>query len=342
MSFMTKTVLRFANRLFACLVSCSLFSCIAAAEWQVEVDMPTGRQEIYASSLDGLIYVPGGIRVDGNTTKVFEAYDTKKKQWFELKPLPVPRHHVTPVVVDKKIYAIGGFDGPYPEWELKADMFIYDIKANTWGQGVNLPASQGEHIAVAVDNKIHVIGGRVHGDSGKNHFDAYIDTDSHHIFDVTKGVWTKGAPAPTARNSAAATVIDGLIYVVGGRRNVIQYDGTQLQKNLSTLEVYDPKTDSWKTLKPMPEALGGNAAATVDGMLYVFGGEQWSPEHKVFSSTWVYDPKIDSWIKEKNMPTARHGLAAIAVNGLIYSIGGCTKVGGGAAVGTTEVFNPAK
>lgn len=328
-------------RLFAFLILLVISCRTIPADWQIEAEMPTARQEIYASVANGRIYIIGGILTDIVTTSsAFEAFDANSGHWIQLQSLPVPRHHITPVTIDGKIYAMGGFDGPYPAWELKADMFIYDMSTDTWREGVSLPISQGEHIAVAVADKIHVIGGRIPDDSGKSHFDSYVDTDKHHIFDVKTGLWTKGTPAPTARNSAAATVIDGLIYVVGGRKNVIQDDGTQLQENLSTLEVYDPKTDLWKTLKPMPEALGGNAAATVDGMLYVFGGEQWSPEHKVFSNTWIYEPEQDHWYRGTDLPTARHGLAAAAIDGVLYTIGGCTKVGGGAAVGITESVRP--
>lgn len=310
-----------------------------AGQWSVKPEMPTGRQEIYADSADGMIYVPGGILTDVvTTTSVFEAFDVKANRWLTLAPLPSPRHHITPAIIGSQLYAIGGFDGPFPEWEMKADMFVYDIQRNTWKKGASLPEPQGEHVAVVVDNKIHVIGGRVTTGEGKSHFDAFIDTRVHNIYDPKTGKWSRGAEALTARNSAGAAVIDGLLYVVGGRRNVVQPDGKQLQQNIGTLEVYDAKTNSWKTLAPMPEALGGIAATASGGKLYVVGGEQWAPEHKVFSSVWVYDPNTDNWHRESELLTARHGLAAASVNGVVYSIGGCTVVGGGAAVGKTEAL----
>ena len=310
-----------------------------AAEWQTKSEMPSARQEIYADAADGIIYVAGGI-LNGivTTSTAFEAFNAKQNSWFKLKSLPVPRHHITPAIIDGKIYAMGGFDGPYPEWELKADMFIYAIASDSWQQGLAMPEPVGEHVAIVVNKKIHVIGGRVRSEDERNHFDAYIDSNAHHIYDPQKNEWSKGKAAPTARNSAAAAVIDGLIYVVGGRHNVMQKDGTQLQQNLSNLEVYNPETSEWHTRAPLPESLGGNAAASVDGKLYVFGGEQWAPEHKVFSSSWTYDPASDKWQKVADMPTARHGLAAAAVDDVIYTIGGCTKVGGGATVGATEAL----
>ena len=314
---------------------------LLAGQWETRPDMPSGRQEIYADVSNGTIYIPGGVGPDGlSTSDAFEAYDVHAGQWNKLAPLPAPRHHITPSVVGTKVYAIGGFTGPFPDWNIKADTFIYDIANDTWNRGKSLPQPQAEHVSAVVDGKIHIIGGRVHGESKKQHFDAFEDTGLHSIYDTATGEWKLGAAAPTARNSAAAAVIDGLIYVVGGRHNVVQDDGSQLQQNLGTLEVYDPGTNSWSTRSPMPEALGGNAAAALNGKLYVFGGEQWAPQQKVFASAWVYDPQNDSWTPETDMPTARHGLAAGASAGRLIVIGGGNKVGGGGAGGFTEVLTP--
>lgn len=314
---------------------------LTAESWQINPDMPTARQEIYADRGNGHIYVPGGIGPDGTSTlDTFEAYDAARGRWHQLAPLPEPRHHITPSVIGDRVYAIGGFQGPFPDWIIKADTFVYDTTSNSWQKGTPLPEPQAEHVAAVVDERIHIIGGRIQDKSGRNHFDAFLDTTLHNIYDPVNDTWTRGKPAPTARNSAGAAVIDGLIYVVGGRNNVIQEDGTQLQQNLGSLEVYDPKTDSWQTRTPMPEGLGGTAAAAVNGKLYVVGGEQWAPEKKVFASAWVYDPATDAWARVSDMPTARHGLAAAEADGKLVTIGGGAKVGGGGAGGFTETLTP--
>lgn len=311
-----------------------------AAQWEEKADMVIGRQEIYSATADGAIYVPGGVLNDNSTSDSLEAYIAKEDRWQQLAPMPEARHHITPAIVGKKLYAVAGFSGSYPDWVMQDEMYIYDLDAGTWSHGKPLPAPQGEHVSAVVGNKIHIIGGRAPSGKEGGHFDAYDDTTQHYIYDTAVGEWIEGKPALTARNSAAAAVIDGLIYVVGGRENVEQVDGTQLQHNVGTLEAYSSETDSWKTLSPMPEALGGTTAAVLNGELYVFGGESWAPEHKVFSSAWVYNPKQDAWRKMEDMPTARHGLAAATVGNTIYTFGGCIKVGGGAVVAVTEAIKP--
>ena len=84
-------------------------------------------------------------------------------------------------------------------------------------------------------------------------------------------------------------------------------------------EVYDPKTDTWKSLAPMPTARGGIAAAVINGNIYVFGGE--APE-KTFNNNEKYNTATNTWTDDIPMPTPRHGLTAIALNNNIYVIGG--------------------
>ena len=51
------------------------------------------------------------------------------------------------------------------------------------------------------------------------------------VYNTQTDTWETKTAMPTARVGAAASVIDGKIYVVGGDSNVT--------------EVYDPKTDTW-------------------------------------------------------------------------------------------------
>ena len=60
-----------------------------------------------------------------------------------------------------------------------------------------------------------------------------------------------------------------LLYVIGG------YDATQ--NAFSTVEVYLPATNAWRTLSAMPTARGFTAAGVVNGLAYVVGGECCGP-----------------------------------------------------------------
>jgi N-acetylneuraminic acid mutarotase len=117
---------------------------------------------------------------------------------------------------------------------------------------------------------------------------------------------------PTARQHMASSVVDEKLYVIGGRP-------TGKSSNLNVNEVFDPKSNSWTTLAPMPTERGGIAAAAVNGEIYVFGGE--SPD-TTFNAVEKYSPQKNVWTADVPMPTPRHGLAAVSVGNNIFVIGG--------------------
>ena len=61
-------------------------------------------------------------------------------------------------------------------------------------------------------------------------------------YDPGTDKWTEKAPMPTtAREHLTSAVVDGKLYVIGGRSNGMSY-------NVDANEVYDPKTDKWTIL----------------------------------------------------------------------------------------------
>jgi N-acetylneuraminic acid mutarotase len=71
---------------------------------------------------------------------------------------------------------------------------------------------------------------------------------------------------PTGRSGIAAAVMDGNAFVFGG-----ETFGSE-RRTFDEAEAYDPRTDSWTTLPPMPTARHGLGAATVGGRIHVLSG----------------------------------------------------------------------
>lgn len=61
-------------------------------------------------------------------------------------------------------------------------------------------------------------------------------------------------------------VVGDTLFAVGGRL------GSSYAKNLNTHEAYDPETDRWQTMIPMPTARHGLGTAMVGDRIYVIGG----------------------------------------------------------------------
>lgn len=62
------------------------------------------------------------------------------------------------------------------------------------------------------------------------------------VFDPIGNFWERCQPTRTARSRVGVAVVNGLLYAIGG------YDG---QSRLSTVEVYNPETDSWTRVSSM-------------------------------------------------------------------------------------------
>ena len=142
--------------------------------------------------------------------------------------------------------------------------------------------------------------------------------------------WTSKASMNTARSSPAALSYDGQVFAIAG----LAQDGTRL----GTLEKYDPASNAWTTLLPMPTGRPGLAFVETGEMFYALGGEgstsgRWAPEVE------VYNPATNTWSSKNDWAVPRNDLAYGAINGKIYLAGGRTGYGG--TVATCEEYDPA-
>jgi hypothetical protein len=70
---------------------------------------------------------------------------------------------------------------------------------------------------------------------------------------------------PTGRRAMAVGTLNGRAQVMGGERT--STGGTFPQN-----EEYDPNTNSWRTLAPMPTSRHGAVGGTIKEIVYVAGG----------------------------------------------------------------------
>jgi N-acetylneuraminic acid mutarotase len=140
--------------------------------------------------------------------------------------------------------------------------------------------------------------------------------------------WTYGEAMSQRRSYVAAADIDGKVYAAGGMVG-------ETGRPLDLLARYDPATDSWETLRRMPEAVRAGAAAEVEGTLYVIGG---TTAEGNSSAVYAYDPATDEWSERAPLPEPRFNHAAVAHDGKIYVLGGFRE---GEELQDVDVYDPA-
>jgi len=129
--------------------------------------------------------------------------------------------------------------------------------------------------------------------------------------------WSARAPMPTPRRFTAFGVINGLLYVAGGKDVNLAV--------VKTLEVYNPATNTWTTAKPLNSARVGAAYGVINGILYVAGGTNQS--NVSLATVESYNPATNTWTNRASMPDVRNFGASAVVNGILYVAAGGTPSG---------------
>ena len=134
--------------------------------------------------------------------------------------------------------------------------------------------------------------------------------------------------------------MNGSCYVIGGSQELPGDEETAI----TTVEEYNPKTDTWRARAPLSQArfIGGSAA--VDGKIYVFGGIASIDDEagllESVASVEIYDPASNSWTSGADMPTPRVAMGVAALNGSIYTVGGITSGFGVLNLDLVERYDP--
>jgi DNA-binding CsgD family transcriptional regulator len=199
------------------------------------------------------------------------------------------------------------------------------------GQEVSLPTSVGSRwhkqpslgqprarfAQVTVSDTVYVIGGLT-----SEGWSAAVEA-----YSLAANRWERRADKPKPVANVGAVVVYGLVYVPGG----LDSSG----RVIDTLEIYNPKTDSWHAAAPLPRPVCAYAIApTVDGF-YLFGG--WDGSNYL-SSVYRYDIATDIWYEEAPLRSPRGFAAAITNGKVIYLVGGFN---GHNVLDTCESFEPA-
>ena len=307
---------------FGILAICVLFvinigELAAEKTWTQRADMPTGRYNFDTCVVDGKVFTIGG-QLDAFADKAMatvEVYDPKTDTWERKADMPTARFGMETLVVDGKIYAMGGAKKEGNRFKFLSVVEMYDPVTDTWVQKADMPVWRDGGTCV-VDGKIYIIGG-----GAANRKERRLDIVD--VYDPATDTWAKAKSMNHARSGAAVSVVNGKIYAMGGTGwpQIPNHPGPFL----SSIEVYDPKTNRWTEKTEMPAPKSGHTASVIDGKIYVIGGGfRGNGPYMYLSTVEIYDPETDRWTQEPDMPVGKSGHGAAVINGNIYIFGGST------------------
>ena len=244
---------------FTLFLSLGLATASLAAEgtWTQKADMPTARFVPSSGVVDGKIYVFGGTPDGHICFPTVEEYDPATDTWTRKADMPMVRGTQATSVVNGRIYVIGG--GPGLHGPPYSSVQEYDATTDTWTARANMPTARCWVSTSVVDGKIYAFGGALD----------YKGTTLSRVeeYDPATDTWTRKAAMPTARTCLSTSAVDGKIYAIGGSPGYGQW-----YQGLSTVEEYDPATDTWTRKADMPTARSGLVTCAVNGKMYAIGG----------------------------------------------------------------------
>lgn len=232
--------------------------------------------------------------------------------------------------------------------------------SDSWATKAQIPQTDFGLRAASSNGKVYVMGGLI-----------------NYEYDPATDTWAAKTPMPTPRTYFQIAVYQNKIYAIGGRAGWNQEQQAPIYSGAN--EVYDPSTNTWKTLKPMPTNRSDITASVVDGKIHLTGAgihdvysvydDSWTTGQSIsfpslafgyssavvdskiyiiaWNQTYMYDPKSDSWSLGASplIPVSNAGVCAttgVMAPKRIYVIGGTTGEGGLFSEGTayTQVYDP--
>lgn len=312
----------FGAWLFAAPVTLQAQPNLVSGEWISLPALRSGLGDPALVVLNGKIHVVGGSEFFGSSG-FHEAFDPVSQRWSSLPDLPRQLSNAAVAVMSDTLYVMGGYN--LLEGGALADAYFYKPETQRWlTASAMLSPTSGAGVAI-IDQEIYVFGG----------YDNQAESRLVQKYDPAKDRWTLGSPMPVGRSEFGMVALNGLFYAIGGNVRLTTAEGEistrtmapnmnkQLRATLSTLvSVYNPASDTWFTVAPLPAPRVSMAVAVLDEQIYVMGGIDVWRSGTVQDSVYVYDPLADEWAAAPALMTARSGVRAVTVDDAIYAIGG--------------------
>ncbi len=327
-------------------LACDMAARAQQGHWEKLAAFPDPCPELIGATANGKMYVFGGLLGTAVKGLVYE-YDPGANIWTKKRNMPLPAHHAMAVSYGGKVYLFGGGGTVVPggpNWVPLDNSWEYDPAQDSWKALAPMPTPRGAGVAALVGAKVYVIGGASVHPGAKlvslTPTGPHRSLDTNEVYNISTNEWETRSPMPTGRNHMAVGVVNGKIYVIGGRVGSVFV----VASATDIVEEYDPATDGWGYAKArMPTARSGLTFATYAGKIYVAGGEYLNNLIVgAFRDLEAYDPATDTWSILPPMELPRNAPAAAIIGNRLYIVSGQLQSGsiGGEALASdaTDAF----
>ena len=218
----------------------------------------------------------------------------------------------------------GGTSSKYVTQNLKEAACFVPSKEE-WLDLPDMPRGQTGHSIVACNGVLYSIG----------HHSVFNQESTRVVqcYDPRVNTWEACAPMSTGRCFAAAVVLEGQVYVMGGYLHKDNHRTVSAE-----VSRYNPAVDTWYRVTSMNCARQGLCAVVLDGNIFALGG--CDPDDNYLTTVEKYEPQHDCWTRIAPMLIKRAFASAAVVNGKVLVIGGRESKQDSGILGCCEMFDP--
>jgi outer membrane protein assembly factor BamB len=317
---------------------------LAAAEsgllpWHLAA--PLSRESVVAGAA-GRLVILGGLSPGGASANGVYALSTATGASRRIGTLSAPVHDAAAAVSGGRALIFGG-GSPVTVPTVQGFTLPGPGGTGAGGKAGSLPAPRSDAAAVTVGGTTYIVGGY---DGSRADAPVLATADGRSFTTVA------GLPVPVRYPAVAA--LAGQIFVFGGQAITGPHAGAPV----NAIQAVDPSRRTAVVVGALPEPLAGAAAVTVDGELFVAGGESpaagrlvpgvgttqlrpdsGQPASSTVSTIWAFDPA-----RKRLLPAGRLQVpvshAAVAVAGATaWIVGGES---GGALVSAVQMLRPSR
>lgn len=194
----------------------------ATDTWSMGPSLPQARATGNLSKVGRKLYFTGGETAnratDSNAMFVYDL-DNPNAGWTSGPSMPLARNRAAAVVVESKIFILGGQTGFDGGLTARDEIQIFDTLTNTWTVGAKkLPA-----VRTHIMNSAQYANGRIILVTGENAHDK--PQNNVWSIDPSTLVTTALGSFPDSRFTTATGIVNGKLYAIGGYRGGIATQG---------------------------------------------------------------------------------------------------------------------
>jgi hypothetical protein len=247
----------------------------ATPTWNMAQPYPLTMAFPASVSLNGKLYLFGGVDSSSTTLGTAYRYDPGDNSWTLIAPIPAPRYGAAATTDGTYIYILGGNN---PTSDPMTDLWRYDPTANTYTPLASYSHPTYLHEAVFLNGKVYRIGGST------NNF----STETVEVYTVSSNTWAPTTDLPSANQSLNATTHGDYIYIAGGMRNGA--GGAVFDKTYR----YDPSTPGWDdaAIADLPQTRYSSVDDWLNGRWVLATG---SASSSLSTSVVAWDPGGNAW-----------------------------------------------